>query len=95
MKIRLDYPGLSNLNRQLHVQEEAFVACVEQLDQLVHSVPDTWEGMSATAYVENFDGLKPYFTQTQQIIMEFQSFINEAMKDMKQTDDDLAEGIHL
>lgn len=90
MKIRLEYEDLETLVRQLHNQEEVFSQCVEQLNTLVHSVPDSWDGKSANAYISEFDSLQPSFEQTRRIIEILQSQINESMAVMKEKDEQLA-----
>lgn len=90
MKIRLEYENLETLVHQLYNQEEAFTQCVEQLNTLIHSVPDSWDGSSAKAYVSEFESLQPSFEQTRRIIKMLQSQINDSMAAMKEKDDQLA-----
>ncbi|WP_321385100.1 WXG100 family type VII secretion target [uncultured Enterococcus sp.] len=90
MKIRLEYSELENLSKQLQTQEEAFVDCVSEMRRLVQTVPDSWEGKSADAYIAQFEELQPAFEQTQHIIGALQQQINETMLVMKEKDDYLA-----
>lgn len=90
MKIRLEYEELENLVHQLNNQEEIFNQCVNQLNTLIHSIPDSWDGNAAKAYVSEFDSLQPSFDQTRGIIEMLQSQINESMAIMKEKDELLA-----
>ncbi|MBP1045589.1 WXG100 family type VII secretion target [Enterococcus sp. BWM-S5] len=94
MKIRLEYPEMEALSNQLHSQEETFQQCVAELNRLIHSVPDSWEGKSADAYINQFEELQPAFEQTQVIIEALQQQIKETMAVMKEKDSSLASKLH-
>lgn len=83
MKIRLEYLELDKLIKKLNVQEEVFTHCVAELNTLIQSVPDSWDGKSADVYVEQFNNLKPSFEQARQIIQMFQHQIKETMSLVK------------
>lgn len=90
MKIRLEYSGLESLTKQLNAQLDVFQQCIAELNRLIHSVPDSWAGRAAEAYVNQFDELQPAFEQTECIIEQLEVQVKHTMAAMKEKDEFLA-----
>lgn len=89
-KIRLEYESISEFSNQLTNQEEMFQNCITDIDSLIKSLPDSWEGMSADAYQEQFEALKPAFETTRQMIQTINEQAMSIMAKMQERDQELA-----
>lgn len=53
---------------KLKKEETAFETSIKQMEKIINSLPQKWEGKSSAAYVQQFKDLKPGFSKAKQTV---------------------------
>ncbi len=88
--IRLNAEGLSNSATQLRTQGNEFESLINQMQQVVNSLPESWEGAAAESYVDQFASLKPGLDQTRQLIESIALQIEQTLSAAQELDATIA-----
>ncbi len=82
--------GLTTASQQLRDQHENFVQLIKSMETTVGSLPESWEGAAASAYIEQFESLKPGLNETAELIQTIQQQIDQILKNVQELDSNMA-----
>ena len=86
--IRLNAEGLTNSSTQLKGNE--FESWINEVQALINSLPESWEGAAAEAYAEQFNQLKPSLIQTRELIETIATQIDQTLAAAQELDANIA-----
>ena len=88
--IRLNAEGLTNSSTQLKGKGNEFESWINEVQALINSLPESWEGAAAEAYAEQFNQLKPSLIQTRELIETFATQIDQTLAAAQELDANIA-----
>ncbi len=89
-QIRLNAEGLSQAATNLRNQGNDLESLIGQMQNVINSLPDSWEGAAANAYVEQFAGLKPGLDQTRELVETIARQIEQTLAAAQELDSNIA-----
>ena len=89
-QIRLNAEGLSQAATSLRNQGNDLEGLIGQMQSVINSLPDSWEGAAANAYVEQFAGLKPGLDQTRELVETIAKQIEQTLAAAQELDANIA-----
>ena len=89
-QIRLNAEGLSQAATSLRNQGNDLESLIGQMQGVINSLPDSWEGAAANAYVEQFAGLKPGLDQTRELVETIAKQIEQTLAAAQELDANIA-----
>ncbi|MDR1795588.1 MAG: WXG100 family type VII secretion target [Erysipelotrichaceae bacterium] len=90
MRIRIEPTALASISSGLKVKGESFAALTSEMSSLISSLPQYWEGRAATAYLNQFEELKPGFVKVQQLIETISTQISQVIAAAEELDSQIA-----
>lgn len=88
--IRLNAEGLQSASSQLKQQGNELENLINQMQSVINSLPDSWEGATAVAYVNQFSDLRPGLNQTRELVQTIAVQIDDALRAVQELDSSLA-----
>ncbi|MDD8048685.1 MAG: WXG100 family type VII secretion target [Thomasclavelia sp.] len=88
--IRLNAEGLQSASNNLKQEGNEFETLVNQMQSVVNSLPEAWEGEAANAYVEQFSQLKPNLDKTRELIATIATQIDQTLQAAQELDSNIA-----
>lgn len=88
--IRLNAEGLTQASSQLKTQGNELESLINQMQNVINSLPDAWEGDSAIAYAEQFASLRPGLDKTRQLIEDIAVQIDQTLQAAQELDANIA-----
>ncbi len=88
--IRLNAEGLQSSSTQLKQKGDEFESLIGDLQRIVESLPESWEGAAAEAFVEQFHSLKPGLDETRNLIETIAVQIDQTLQAAQELDDKIA-----
>ncbi|MFV0551409.1 MAG: WXG100 family type VII secretion target [Anaerorhabdus sp.] len=88
--IRLNVEGLTTASGQLKQQGDELENLIQQLQRVIDSLPDSWEGAAAEAYANQFQTLKPGLLETRQLVTDIATQIDQTLKAAQDLDSSIA-----
>lgn len=88
--IRLNAEGLQFSSTQLKQKGDEFESLISDLQRIVESLPESWEGAAAEAFVEQFLSLKPGLDETRNLIETIAVQIDQTLQAAQELDDKIA-----
>lgn len=82
--------GLTSASQQLSNQHAEFVELIRSMQTTVEALPESWEGAAATAYIEQFESLKPGLDKTAELIQTIQQQIDQILQNVQELDSNMA-----
>lgn len=89
-QIRLNAEGLSQASASLRNQGNNLESLIAQMQNVINSLPDSWEGAAANAYVEQFAGLKPGLDNTRELVETIARQIEQTLAAAQELDSNIA-----
>ncbi len=89
-QIRLNAEGLSQASASLRSQGNNLESLIAQMQNVINSLPDSWEGAAANAYVEQFAGLKPGLDKTRELVETIARQIEQTLAAAQELDSNIA-----
>ncbi len=89
-QIRLNAEGLSQASASLRNQGNNLESLIAQMQNVINSLPDSWEGAAANAYVEQFAGLKPGLDKTRELVETIARQIEQTLAAAQELDSNIA-----
>lgn len=90
----LRWAGLEQNIKDMKSGLEQFVEAVNKINEAVDDSPNNWEGATQTAYMEQYNELKPKLTKdVPDAVNGMITFLENFMKNMKSCDEDAAHSI--
>ncbi len=89
-QIRLNAEGLSQAAMNLRNQGNDLESLIGQMQGVINSLPDSWEGAAANAYVEQFAGLKPGLDETRELVETIARQIEQTLAAAQELDTNIA-----
>ncbi len=89
-QIRLNAEGLSQAATNLRNQGNELEGLIGQMQNVINSLPDSWEGAAANAYVEQFAGLKPGLDKTRELVETIARQIDQSLAAAQELDSNIA-----
>lgn len=90
----LRWAGLEQNIKDMKSGLEQFVEAVNKINEAVDDSPNNWEGATQTAYMEQYNELKPKLTKdVPDAVNGMITFLENFMKNMKSCDEDTAHSI--
>jgi WXG100 family type VII secretion target len=89
-QIRLNAEGLSKAAMNLRNQGNDLESLIGQMQGVINSLPDSWEGAAANAYVEQFAGLKPGLDETRELVETIARQIEQTLAAAQELDTNIA-----
>jgi WXG100 family type VII secretion target len=89
-QIRFNPEGLSQASNKLHQQGADLGTLITQMQNVINSLPDSWEGAAASAYVEQFAALKPGLVKTQELVETIATQIDQTLAAAQELDSNIA-----
>lgn len=89
-QIRLNAEGLSQASASLRSQGNNLESLIAQMQNVINSLPDSWEGAAANAYVEQFAGLKPSLDKTRELVETIARQIEQTLAAAQELDSNIA-----
>lgn len=88
--IRLNEEGLTSSSAQLKGQGNELESLIGQMQRVIDSLPEAWEGDAAIAYVEQFASLKPGLEKTRQLVEDIAVQIDQTLQAVQELDANIA-----
>ena len=90
----LKWAGLEQNNEDMKRGLEQFVEAVDKINKAVDDSPNNWKGATQTAYMEQYNELKPKLRKdVPDAVNGMITFLENFMKNMKSCDEDAANSI--
>lgn len=89
-QIRLNAEGLSQASLNLRNYGNNLENLIGEIQNVINSLPDSWEGAAANAYVEQFAGLKPGLNQTRELVDTIARQIEQTLAAAQELDSNIA-----
>jgi len=89
-QIRFNPEGLSNASTKLHQQGADLGTLITQMQTVVSSLTDCWEGAAAVAYGEQFASLKPGLIKAQELVETIATQIDQTLAAAQELDTNIA-----
>ena len=84
--IRFNAEGLSSAAMQLRNQGNELEGLIANMQNVVNSLPESWEGDAAVAYVDQFSQLKPGLDQTRELVETIAQQIEKSLQAAQELD---------
>lgn len=88
--IRLNADGLTSASTQLKGQGNELESLIQQLQNVINSLPECWEGDAAVAYGEQFASLRPGLDKTRQLVEDIAVQIDQTLQAAQELDANIA-----
>ena len=88
--IRLNAEGLTSASTQLKNQGGQLEELINQMQQVINSLPDSGEGDAAVAYAEQFARLRPGLDETRQLVQDIAVQIDQTLAAAQELDANIA-----
>lgn len=88
--IRLNAEGLTQASSQLKTQGNELESLIGQMQNVINSLPDAWEGDAAVAYAEQFASLRPGLDKTRQLVEDIAVQIDQTLQAAQELDANIA-----
>lgn len=88
--IRLNAEGLTQASSQLKGQGNELETLIGQMQRVIDSLQDSWEGDAAVAYGEQFHSLRPGLDQTRQLVQDIAVQIDQTLQAAQELDANIA-----
>ena len=89
-QIRFNQEGLADAAQKLHGQGNDLENLISQMQSVVSSLPESWEGSAAVAYVEQFSSLKPGLDKTRELVETIAHQIDQTLQAAQELDSKIA-----
>lgn len=89
-QIKLHVESLQSASTKLKDQGNSFEDLVNQMQTLVDSLRESWEGEAANAYAEQFTNLKPGLDKTRALINTIAVQIDQTLQAAQDLDSNIA-----
>ena len=87
---RLNAEGLTSTSSQLKQQGNELESLIQQMQNVINSLPESWEGAAAVAYAEQFASLRPGLDKTRQLVEDIAVQIDQTLRAAQDLDDSIA-----
>jgi WXG100 family type VII secretion target len=77
--------------QQFDQKREDFITTVNAMGQMVEELCSDWAGMSSQAFYDQFNGLKPSFEATQELIQSIAQQLRDVSKIMQDVDKEISQ----
>ncbi|EJO5346911.1 WXG100 family type VII secretion target [Clostridium botulinum] len=88
--IRLNAEGLQQASNGLKSGGNDFEQLINTLQNIVNSLPESWEGAAAQAYAEQFASLRPGLDKTRQLVEDIAVQIDKTLQAAQELDNNIA-----
>lgn len=88
--IRLNAEGLTSSSTQLKGKGNELESWIGEVQRIIDSLPESWEGDAAVAYAEQFASLRPSLDQTRELIETIAVQIDQTLAAAQELDANIA-----
>lgn len=88
--IRLNAEGLTQASSHLKSQGNELESLISQMQNVINSLPESWEGDAAIAYGEQFASLRPGLDKTRQLVEDIAVQIDQTLQAAQELDANIA-----
>lgn len=93
-KIKMDPTEMTSKALQLDKQGDELKRVVTKMTTLVTQLCGAWEGSASTAFMTQYNGLKPGFTKTEKLVHDLAKQVRDISKIMADADSDIAKKLN-
>lgn len=94
-KIRITPEEMRGTSRVFKSKSDETQGILKQLDGEISKLEADWEGMAQSAFVSEYNGLKPTLNKFVQLLSEVSTQLNQIASTMETTDSGIASKIHI
>lgn len=91
--MKLDYTEMGNSAKKLDTEMGNFDDAIRNMQTIINSLPDIWEGETSEKYVEQFADLKPSFEKTRDLVGDIAEQMRDIVNAVKTADSDIAKKV--
>ena len=84
--IRLNEDGLREASQRLANDGNSLEELIQDMQAVINSLPDSWEGDAAVAYQQQFAELRPGLDKTRELVADISNQITQALMAVQELD---------
>lgn len=88
--IRLNEEGLTRASADLRNKAEEFNQWIKLTQDIINSLPDSWEGAAAESFIQQFAELKPSFDKGVELTQTIAQQIDQTLQAAQELDLNIA-----
>lgn len=88
--LRIDYEAMADAANKLNTEWDTMVTCIQNITNVVNSLPDFWEADTATRYMTQYDELQPGLKETVQLIADMAEQMTQISNNFRDADSGMA-----